>query len=64
MPKLIADYGPVYQHGRLSIENIDQINDMRLDQPLEFGVQVADDGRVWVCLNGVSWLRFKPIQSG
>jgi len=25
-----------------------------------FGYQVASDGRVWVCVNGTTWLRFKP----
>lgn len=27
---------------------------------LDFGVQIAPDGRVWVCLNGAAFLRFKP----
>lgn len=25
-----------------------------------FGVQMSDDGRVWVCINGQTFLRFKP----
>jgi len=29
-------------------------------QDCVFGVQVHDDGRVWVCINGSTFLRFKP----
>ena len=29
-----------------------------------FGVQVANDGRVWVCVNGVAWLRFARRATG
>ena len=53
------EFGPVYQHGHLSIENAAIVAAM--DQAdCEFGVQVADDGRVWVCVNGTAFLRFKP----
>ena len=30
----------------------------------DFGLQVADDGRVWVCLNGVAFIRFSPHRNG
>ena len=26
----------------------------------DLGVQVAKDGRVWVCINGIAFLRFTP----
>ncbi len=26
----------------------------------DFGMQVAKDGRVWICINGIAFLRFKP----
>ena len=26
----------------------------------DLGIQVAKDGRVWVCINGIAFLRFKP----
>jgi hypothetical protein len=26
----------------------------------DFGLQVAKDGRVWICLDGVAFIRFKP----
>lgn len=27
----------------------------------DFGIQVAEDGRVWVCINGIAVMRFKPL---
>jgi len=27
----------------------------------DLGVKIAKDGRVWICVDGVSFLRFKPI---
>ena len=26
----------------------------------DFGIQIAEDGRVWVCINGLAFIRFKP----
>ncbi len=26
----------------------------------DFGIQVAPDGRVWICINGQAFIRFKP----
>jgi len=57
----VTEFGPLYQDGHLSIEDTDLIR--RLDlRNCHFGVQVAPDGRVWVCVNGISLLRFKPAQ--
>jgi|KBSMisStaDraftv2_1062788.scaffolds.fasta_scaffold275595_3 hypothetical protein len=62
LAKALAGYGPVYQHGHLSIENaaiiaaIDQ-------QSCEVGVQVSQDGRIWLCVNGTSFIRFKPVRT-
>ena len=58
----LAGYGPLYQEGRLSIESADVIERLDLQNCL-VGVQVSDDGRVWICVNGLSFLRFKPDQS-
>ena len=29
----------------------------------DFGIQIAEDGRVWICINGVAFIRFKPLTS-
>ena len=41
--------------GSLSIETIP-----KLTSDCDFGIQIADDGRVWVCINGLAFIRFKP----
>jgi hypothetical protein len=28
----------------------------------DFGIQIAKDGRVWICVNGQALIRFKPIK--
>ncbi len=27
----------------------------------DFGLRVAKDGRVWICINGIMFLRFRPV---
>jgi len=59
-PAGIEGFGPLYQRGHLSIENgVDIALGVDL-QNCNVGVQVAPDGRIWVCINGESYLRFKP----
>lgn len=48
-----------HKRGHLSVENAAQIAEMDL-QDCDLGLQVAWDGRVWLCVNGVAWIRFKP----
>ena len=26
----------------------------------DFGVQIAEDGRMWICIDGVAFIRFTP----
>lgn len=50
----------IHQKGLITLENV----------PIErgfigdFGLQTAADGRVWVCINGIAFLRFKPEGMG
>jgi len=43
-------------HGHISIESEfkSQIGDL--------GIQTSKDGRIWICINGVAFLRFKPTR--
>jgi hypothetical protein len=43
----------------MSIENLEMIQGMNL-LDCDVGFQMAYDGRLWVCINGVAFLRFKP----
>lgn len=29
-------------------------------QDVDLGIQIGFDGRVWVCINGIAFIRFKP----
>lgn len=46
-----------HQHGRISIENPEQLLGITHG---DFGIQIAKDGRVWICFNGIAVIRFKP----
>jgi hypothetical protein len=40
--------------GMLSIENIPNTG------IADFGIQIGYDSRVWICINGIAFIRFKP----
>ena len=48
-----------HQQGMLQIHNDILIGEMNL-MDCDFGIQTSADGRVWICVNGVAFLRFKP----
>jgi hypothetical protein len=62
----MKSYPEIHQQGLISIENIPTIlgyiDEHRDSYYMEgdLGVQIANDGRVWVCVDGVAFLRFKP----
>ncbi len=57
--KRIEAYPELHQQGFLSVEaTIDSSIDC------DFGIQIADDGRIWVCVDGRAFLRFKPTPKG
>jgi hypothetical protein len=41
--------------GSLSVEM-----PMTSQMDCDFGIQIEEDGRVWICINGVAFIRFKP----
>jgi hypothetical protein len=56
--KTIDPYEVTHQEGIVSIEN--PLPDNR-ESHGDLGVQIARDGRIWLCFNGSSLIRFKPI---
>jgi hypothetical protein len=65
--KKIKAYPETHQEGLVEVENLDIIffNFHQTPYFLEnadVGVKVSEDGRVWICINGVAFLRFKPIE--
>jgi len=58
MNKKIKEYPETHQFGNISIENLPESRFIEGD----LGIQIADDGRVWVCINGIAFIRFKPVK--
>ena len=57
----MKEYLETHQQGAISIENIPTMvgwDGSYMEGDL--GIQIASDGRVWVCIDGVAFLRFKP----
>ena len=53
---VVKPYPETHQQGHISVENMPESHWMDGD----FGIRIASDGRVWVCINGVAFIRFKP----
>jgi len=54
---MVEPYPVLHQDGVLSVE-------MELPKGAnlgDVGIQIARDGRIWLCYNGQSYLRFKPL---
>ena len=56
----VIEYPETHQKGIMSIENLGDTISHMLNKEVDFGFQVARDGRVWVCVDGVAFIRFKP----
>jgi hypothetical protein len=55
----------IKEQGTILIENCDYHKiggDKRIEGDL--GIQIARDGRVWMCINGVAFIRFSPHPDG
>lgn len=68
--RIVKEYPLLHQQGVISVENLDQVLGEKVVtgatatylSDSDLGVQVARDGRVWICVNGVAFIRFKPSQ--
>lgn len=54
----MKEYPEVQQEGLISIENSELLKNGFSEGYL--GIQIAKDGRIWICIDGVAFLRFKP----
>ena len=52
----MKDYPETHQKGYLSVESTTESGECN-----DFGIQIAEDGRVWICVDGMALLRFRPI---
>lgn len=58
-------YKEQHAEGKVSIENLNIIyemlqEDQKSKKPTDIGLMVDEFGKIWVCINGVAFLRFKP----
>jgi len=53
--KKLNEIKETHMLGYLSIETVPE-GGMNKD----FGIQVAEDGRVWICIDGIAFIRFNP----
>ena len=60
--KKIKPYQETHQQGFMSIENIpvDIENLTATAIRCDFGIQIAEDGRIWICIDGIAFIRFRP----
>ena len=56
----MKEYKETHQQGIISVENSGLLKDGY--KKGDFGIQIATDGRVWVCIDGIAFIRFKPAR--
>lgn len=56
--KKLKEQEEVHMRGLLTIENPIQEGGIVED----FGIQIAEDGRVWICVGNRAFIRFKPLE--
>lgn len=61
-------YEETHQSGCIILENLDLIKELTESKSLvetsqilgDIGIQISGDGRIWVCINSIAFIRFKP----
>ncbi len=53
----MKSYPETHQEGFMSIEQ----DLKKLSKIVDFGIQIAEDGRIWICINGQLAIRFSPL---
>lgn len=57
----VKEYPELHMKGHLTVEP-EKIE--RLYRDADVGIQIAEDGRIWLCVNGQSLIRFVPSREG
>jgi len=56
---MVKEYEETHQQGRISIENKSMIlnRECDFDECIDgdIGIQIAKDGRIWVCIDGIAF---------
>lgn len=56
----VPEFPELHQEGTTQLHNQEEVERAIAAGEVDFGLQVAVDGRVWVCVNGMAYIRFKP----
>ena len=61
----ITEVEEFHQAGSLSICNLQAVTDclnisVERGNQVDVGLRVSMDGRIWLCVNGIAFIRFKP----
>lgn len=64
----IQQYEETHQSGCIILENLDMIRELTESKSLtdtshilgDIGIQISGDGKIWVCINSIAFIRFKP----
>ncbi len=56
--KRVKPYHEIHQQGFLSLEHLDIVPTLPRD--CDLGIMIAEDGWVWICVDGLAFLRFSP----
>lgn len=58
------EYPERHTYGHLSIENKDHILELltKAEHKVDVGLQVGIDGRIWLCVDGLAFIRLKPMK--
>ncbi len=62
--KNVKEYPETHQQGIIILENVNSILKGTFNgstyAEADFGIQISEEGRVWICINGVAFIRFRP----
>lgn len=54
---LINAYPEIHMYGIIEIQSDDVTV---VTKRVDIGIQISSDGRIWICVDGKAFLRFKP----
>lgn len=60
----MKEYPETHQHGTISMESMPEKLHYTHLMRGDFGIQIAEDGRIRVCIDGVAFIRFSPHADG
>ena len=56
--QVLKELKETHLQGHLSVEA-----DIKSSLNCDFGIQIFSDGRVWICIDGIAFIRFKPSRT-